>query len=282
MHYRFFVSTFFFLLSFSFANGQSGGGMTSPAWVNLITRNALKDPAGKGSFAAAPKGPALYFIKAGDIQVPYLVRVPKGYDPSKPTPVIVFLHGAILVKDSFQYKNPAIENEPAFWVADSFNVLVIFPLARTDFKWTDQTPVFENIVSIVNQVEGYYNVDKKKIFIGGISMGGIATFWFINHKPEMFAGFYAFSAIPRTDGDIHYSNITKSKPLYTFNAKDDPVFSYTEMEQAYQKHKNEAPGFHFSTVETGKHRFLYSAQGVRIMYSLVGDLLGYMMGPIQR
>ena len=34
---------------------------------------------------------------------------------------------------------------------------------------------------LITQTEEYYNVDKKRIYLGGISMGGNATYWFINH-----------------------------------------------------------------------------------------------------
>ncbi len=245
----------------------------SEAWVKNMEQNALPVRSGNASFQVAPQGFALYFSQANNIQEPYLVRVPKGYDPSRAMPVVVFLHGAILAKDSFQYKDPAIAAEPVFSAADTLNAIVVFPFARQDFKWVNQPAVFENIINIVQQVEATYNVDKKKIFIGGISMGGIATFWFINNKPDIFAGFYTFSAVLRTSDDIKFSNLTASKPLYSINAKDDPVFSYKEMEQTFQQHTNEAPGWHFSTVETGGHRFIYGKGGTHYVQSVIRELL---------
>ncbi len=266
-----FLSALF--VSFSFlAVAQSLKGPGPDAWMNVITGNAVTKTT-TGSFPKAPAGCALYFTQSGDIRAPYLVYVPAGYNPAKPSKLVVFLHGAILAKDSFQYKNPAIASEPIFSVADTFNTLIIFPFARTDFKWSGQSAAYENIISILRQVETNYNVDKSKIYIGGISMGGIAAFWFINHNPSVFAGFYSFSGVPHVDNEeIMFRNITASKPLYMVNAKDDAVFKYNEVEAIYLQHKNEAPGWHFSSVETGGHRFIYK-DGGRQIKALLSNLL---------
>ena len=268
--------SFFFILLTLFATAQTKiSALGNEQWLKTITGNAIGKATNNTSFSKAPAGYALYFSKAGNIEVPYLVYVPKSYNPSQGCPAVVFLHGAILARDSFQYKNAEITTEPIFSIADTFNTIIIFPFARQDFKWAGgQTPAFENIITIIKQVEQDYNIDKKRIFIGGISMGGNATYWFINNKPEMFAGFYTFSAMPGAGSSaMKYANITIQKPLYSINAKDDPVFPYADVEAAHQQHKDEAPGWHFSTVETGGHRFIYSTGGEKYVKSLLSNLL---------
>jgi len=246
--------------------------MSSEDWQKLIRGNALNTTS--GSFQPPRSGFALYFSKAGNVDEPYLVYVPASYNPLRSFPVVVFLHGAILARDSFQYRDPAIANEPIFTIADTLNAIVVFPFARADFKWSGQSAVYENIISIIKQVQRAYNVDKKRIYIGGMSMGGIATFWFVNNHPEIFAGFYTFSAAPHSpDGTIKYSYITKSKPLYSLNAKDDPVFPYADMEAAYNEHKGDAPGWHYATVDAGGHRFIYGKGGAEQVRSLFSKLL---------
>ncbi len=272
MNRSIFLSALFVFFSFA-VSAQLLTGQVDDTWINTITHNAVAKHA-PGAFPAASPGCALYFTQAGNIRVPYLVYVPASYNPKHAMPAVVFLHGAILTKDSFQYKNPAIAYEPVFSVADTLNTIVIFPFARADFKWSGQSGAYENIITIINQVETNYNVDPRKIYLGGISMGGIATFWFINHKPAVFAGFYTFSALPRVDdGEVIFSNLVQSKPLYSVNAKDDPVFKYTDMETVYEQHKNEAPGWHFTTIEKGGHRFIYGKDGRNHIRSVLGGLL---------
>ena len=248
MRYRFFFFfvTFFILFSF-WAAGQHKANLSNEEWLHMITTNANTVPPQKNV-----AGFALYFSQAGNIKVPYLVYTPRSYDPAHPQTAIVFLHGAILARDSFQYKNAEIANEPIFAVADTLHAIIIFPFARQDFKWAGQPAAFENIITIIKQVEQDYNIDKKRIYIGGISMGGNATFWFVNNKPEIFAGFYTFFCdAPLSEAAIKFNNVTTKKPLYSMNAKDDAVFSCVEAEAIYKQHKNEVPGWHFSTVEVG-------------------------------
>ncbi len=247
------------------------------AWVKTIRSHSVHYAEGKGVYSNAQEGFALYFSDAGNIRVPYIVYVPKGYDPGKPTKLVVFLHGAILAQDSFQYKDPAIANEPIFSVADMYNTIVLFPFARNDFKWTGADPVvYENVIRQIKETEKRYNIDQKRVYIGGISMGGIATFWYVNHHPDLFAGFYTFSAIPRqAEGPVKFKNITKEKPMYSLHAKDDPGFTYTDILQIYEANKKEAPGWDFSAVETGGHRFIYNPNGKGILQALLGKLLAH-------
>lgn len=243
-------------------------------WLKTIEGNALSPNEGAGSFLPAKPGFALYFAKSGTIDEPYLVYVPKSYNPAKPVSMVVFLHGAILAMENFQYKDPSVADEPIFSIADPFNTIVVFPFGRSDFKWSGTSPAYENIIKIIGQTEANYNIDRKRVYIGGISMGGNATFWFVNNKAEIFAGFYTFSAMPRLrEGTIHFANITRDRPLYSMNAKDDAGFSFEEVKKLYEQHKSEAPGWSLDAVETGGHRFIYGDDGIKHVKALMGKLL---------
>jgi len=240
-------------------------------WVKTIEGNKVSMSLAPG-FPKARSGFALYYSTVGPIDEPYLVYVPKSYDPSKSSSLVVFLHGAILARESFQHTDPAIAEEPIFSAGDPYNAIILFPFARADLKWSGSSPVYENIISMIEHTEGLYNIDKSKVYIGGISMGGMATFWFIDHHPELFAGFYAFSAMPvLTEEKISFSNLAK-KPLYSMNAKDDPGFSYSEVHGIYEQHKSEAKEWHFESVETGGHRFIYTPKGRHYVTDLLGKL----------
>lgn len=239
--------------------------LTAGAWLKMITANAVK-----ADKEQARPGPALYFTQVGDMQVPYIVHVPKRYDPAKPAPVVIFLHGAILAKEDFQYRDPAIADEPVFAAADSFNAIVVFPFSKAGFAWPSQ-PACSNVFTILAQVRQRYNIDDRRVFLGGISMGGAGTYWFINNRPQAFAGFYTFSAHP--GGITDFSRLTAEKPLYAIYAEDDPSISYAEVKGIYEQHKTEAPGFHISSVAKGGHRFIYHVGGTRITTCILGKLL---------
>lgn len=265
------MKTLLLLLLYSPAAWCQAGAQDSKVWLDKITHNAL--PANKpGKYQKAAPGPALYFSQAGDIKMPYIVYVPKGYDAARPSPVFVFLHGAILARDSFMYRDTSIADEPIFLVADSLNAIAIFPFARRDFAWNGQGAANEQVVIIIKQAEELYNVDKGRVYIGGISMGGNATYWYMHHHQELFAGFYAFSSMPKTGGDgVEAGVITKERPLYTSNAKNDEVFAFEQVNEIYEQHK--IPDWHFYAVDAQGHRFIYKPGGWRVMIYVMGKML---------
>lgn len=241
-------------------------------WLSTIKTNAVAAVQGKQAFSSAPSGPALYFVRNSGVDAPYIVFVPASYNPSKPMQVVVFLHGAILARDSFQYSDPGIAREPVFSVADTLQTLVVFPFGRTGFMWPVVEAANENIMSIIGDVAQHYNIDKQRIFLGGISMGGMATFWFVTHKYDAFAGFYTFSAMPPESG-VRYSNLGVNKPLISLHAKDDPGFPFDEVLSRYNAHKMEAPGWSLSAVSTGGHRFIYAPGGDAYVKATLSRLL---------
>lgn len=249
--------------------------VSQSSWLSTITQNAITSLAPENSlFNPAPPGPALYFCNSCIFKVPYIVFVPHNYNPATPVPVVVFLHGAILARDSFQYAIPSIAQEPIFSIAEKYHVLVVFPFARQGFTWPTQASANDAVLTIIGQVRKDYHVNEKRIFLGGISMGGIATFWFIKHRPGMFAGFYTISA--RIGDNILKQDLEalKTKPLYSLNAEDDPVFSFQEASATFDKYREEFPLWHFSHVPTGGHRFIYDgATGRQQLEQLVGKLL---------
>lgn len=224
-----------------------------------------------GAFMLARPGFALYYSDAGGEKVPYLVYVPRNYDPAKAMPVVVFLHGAILARDNYyHHTDPSVADEPVFSVGDMYNTLVVFPFGKAGFAWPAQEAANENILKMIEQVKERYNVNSRKVILGGISMGGSGTYWFINNKADQFAGFYTFSGMPQ---ELNLTRITKERPLYTMNSKDDPGCPYSEIYSFYQEHKNETKDWHLESVETGGHRFIYNPGGQKYVQQIIGALL---------
>lgn len=238
--------------------------------MRTLTTNALTEKS-QGSLVAAKPGYALYYAEAGNETQPYIVYVPKTYDPAKAHALIVFLHGAILARDNYyHHTDPSIADEPIFTTANANNALILFPFAKAGFSWPSSVAANENILKMIAQVKANYNVTSNRVYIGGISMGGSGTYWFINNKASQFAGFYTFSGMPT---DLRVSNITKDRPLFTMNAIDDPGCPYDEIHSFYQAHISEAKYWHIGSVATGGHRFIYNPGGQKYVQQTISDLL---------
>ncbi len=253
--------------------GQSDDSVKVNRWLNTITMNAITEPKATETFHNATTGYALYFLQADSLKVPYLVYVPKTYNPIKSYPLVIYLHGGVVSIDSFQYKKPSFAQEPIFDVADKYNTIILYPYGKKNFGWVKQEKAFNNIITIIGEVEKKYNIDKHQIFLGGMSNGASAAFWFITNKPELFKAFYAFSPMPKIyTGDVNYRNITTDKPLYSINAKDDKVYPYSKVVAIYNEHKGEAKGWHFDSLVTGNHGFIYEDSGSVIIDRLFAKL----------
>lgn len=199
-------------------------------WLAKINANKI-NPSKNGKFSTPKNGFALYYTNVDTLKIPYLVYIPKNYNPLKPMQAIVHLHGGVVNAKNFNFAYSELASgEPIFSVGDTFNSIVIYPFGKMDFGWVAQKKAFENILTVIKNAQQCYNIDSKRIFIGGMSNGGTATFWFASQKPNIFKGFYAFSAFPKLEiEDINFKNLSQGKQFYSINSKEDDVFLYDDV-----------------------------------------------------
>ena len=108
---------------------------------------------------------------------PYGGFVPLSYsaNPGQRYPMILFLHGA---GDT----NPQEKMIPDYALAQpDFPFVVIVPRARRDWE-------VDRLQKLLDEVSARYRIDPKRIYITGISMGGLGAWKMINAHPQTFAG----------------------------------------------------------------------------------------------
>ena len=150
--------------------------------------------------------------------------VPATYDPSKKTPLVISCHGGLMtgwgqcIYTSWSY------------VADREGFIVVFPSANRNRFWqltranitpsakepprkigSFEMPPFaasneENhdiqfIMALIADVEKRYHIDEGRVYIQGMSMGGIMSNQMIGYAPLTFAA-YATSGAPGTPANI--------------------------------------------------------------------------------
>jgi hypothetical protein len=114
--------------------GQSDDSIKVNRWLNTVTTNAIIEPKATETFHNATTGYALYFTQADSLKVPYLVYVPKTYNPITSYPLVIYLHGGVISIDSFQYKKPSSAQEPIFGVADKYYPIILYPYGKKDIS----------------------------------------------------------------------------------------------------------------------------------------------------
>jgi polyhydroxybutyrate depolymerase len=108
----------------------------------------------------------------------YLLYVPASYDRSKPTPLVISMHGAALW--------PAAQMEISRWndVAERQGFIVVYPAgvkgAGPRIWHVDEGPGLLRdvrfISALIHALEAAYNIDPRRIYANGFSNGGGMAF----------------------------------------------------------------------------------------------------------
>jgi poly(3-hydroxybutyrate) depolymerase len=243
-------------------------------WQSTVRRHMLAMPTKRGTYEAAQPGFALYYAPVDTVQVPYLVYVPTTYQPTRPAALLVYLHGGIKSTTQFQAADPGVAQEPIFATAAEQNALVLYPFGRSTFGWLEQRAALDNVRTMVKQVKQRYNINGRRVYLGGMSNGGTAALWYACQSPAGFAGFFALSASPTSAlGPLNFTQLRRGAPLYSLHAQNDEVVAYQEVEAIYKKHQSVARQWHLLLLPTGGHSFLYGPEGPATLRALLRQLM---------
>ena len=150
------------------------------------------------------------FISENDT-LNYRVLLPDDFSEDEKYPVVLVLHGAGERGDDNEAQ--LTHGSDLFLKTENrekFPAIVIFPQAPKDDYWAkvevkrDTMPFefdFKNmeaptkslnmVMKLMDSVVKQEFVNDKKIYVGGLSMGGMGTFEILYKKPEMFAAAFA-------------------------------------------------------------------------------------------
>lgn len=150
---------------------------------------------------------------------PYVVFVPANHDKSKPTPVILFLHGAGETKGG--NKMP-IEQGIAPHIKrmeekdQAFKFITIIPQAETR-DWRVDSPNGKRALAMLDEVVKEYNGDTKRLYLTGLSMGGFGTWSIAAAHPDKFAAIAPICG----GGEAEWAEKLKDLPIWCFHGDQD-------------------------------------------------------------
>ncbi len=169
----------------------------------------------------------------------YIITFPEDYsDNSDKYPVIVFLHSLAERGDDINL----LVNNPdgqGYGIAEyaketDFPFITISPLCPKDTYWPLITRKLDKLLS---DVSARYRVDKKRIYLTGVSMGGMGVWSFANNYPKWFA------AIAPISGGIYFPPMIIDKykfkdiPIWAFHSRYDQEIPLKKEEVFAQKIK---------------------------------------------
>lgn len=150
-----------------------------------------------------------HWLIRGTDTLPYRLLLPKNYNAQKKYPLLLFLHGSgergrdneaqlvhgwkLFLQDSIRDRYPAIVVFPqcpasSFWS----NVDISYDTVAKKRIWnfpTNGAPSLgmQLLLELMKELPQQYKLDKKRIYVGGLSMGGMGTFELVRRMPKTFA-----------------------------------------------------------------------------------------------
>ena len=168
----------------------------------------------------------------------YRILFPENYDRTKKYPLVLFLHGAgergsdnekQLIHGSKQFLDESVRKK--------FPAIVVFPQCPEQSYWASvqiernttplqlhfdySQPIPEPLMQSIDLVRDLMKdeaVDSRRIYITGLSMGGMGTFEAVYHFPDLFA-----AALPICGGGdtLRYESVKTS--FWVFHGAADQV-----------------------------------------------------------
>lgn len=186
-------------------------------------------------------------VQVGDREMSYALYVPKGYKPEQAYPLIVCLHGAGFNGDSYIDRwQSRLEDQ----------YLLVCPSIKGGAWWSSEGEAL--VLATLKDVTSRYHVDAKRIFLTGMSNGGIGAYLLgLLHADRFSAISPMAGGIP--DEIFSYLKNFSATALYIIHGASDQVMpvelsrkasDYMKKEgipHIYREHGREHPmaGGHF-------------------------------------
>lgn len=193
--------------------------------------------------AEAQKGLEAYqqkvFVQGNDT-LPYRILYPKDFDPQKKYPLVMVLHGAGERGDNNQAQ--LAYGSKLFWVnQEKYPAIVVFPQCPKDSYWSnvnivtgesgkrtfhfqksgEPTKAMKSLLGLLQQLEDSGNIDKDRMYLGGLSMGGMGTFELLCRKPRTFAAAFPICGGGAPETASKYAR--KVEGIWVFHGEKDSI-----------------------------------------------------------
>lgn len=159
--------------------------------------------------------------KQSKLGVHYLEYIPSVKEKSEKLPLLIFLHG--MGERGADLNKLKVHGPPSFLNEKTdFPFICISPQCPDTVYWNEEIllPFYEEIIA-------KYPVDKNRIYLTGLSMGGFGTWASIIAKPDLFA-----AAAPICGGgDPSKVEAIKAMPIWVFHGAKDDVVPLTRSEE---------------------------------------------------
>jgi len=211
--------------------------MTEKVIVLLVAAVLASGWAGIGNAGGADVSAGFLFktLAHEGRELRYAVYVPRGYDPSRPWPLILFLHGSgESGTDGSRQLAQGLPRE-LVWNPDRWPFIVIIPQKPSqDAEW-EQYEL--ELMTVLAHARREYNVDPSRLILTGLSQGGHGAWVLGARNVELWAAVVpvcGYGPAPRGGTGVFTGSAAqlaaglKSVPVWAFHGEADDVVPVTD------------------------------------------------------
>ena len=154
--------------------------------------------------------------------VRYWLFLPTDYEAQSQSggaPLLLFLHGAGERGDAPEeiarvkaHGPPRLLDNPEF--ARNFPAVTVSPQCKNDYAWSPA-----QLMLLLDHIEANFTIDKSRIYVTGLSMGGFGTWMCLNEAPQRFAAAAPICGGARPEWGERLVDI----PIWAFHGDEDRV-----------------------------------------------------------
>ncbi|HOA75303.1 MAG TPA: prolyl oligopeptidase family serine peptidase [Phycisphaerae bacterium] len=176
--------------------------------------------------------------------MPHLLYLPAGYGTNgggKRWPLVLFLHGA---GESGHDLERVKKHGPPRLVSEGKQFPFILVSPQTDHGWRP-----EELGRLLDSIESQYAVDRSRVYVTGLSMGGFGTWATVAAFPDRFAAAVMICG----GGDPKQASRVKDTPLWVVHGELDDVVPIARSRAVVQALEQQGAKPRFTVYPDARH-----------------------------
>lgn len=176
--------------------------------------------------------------------IDYLLFLPRDYNKNKDKyPLVLFLHGAGERGDDLE--RVKVHGPPKEILAGrKFPFIVVAPQCPENSSWDNDT-----LLALLDEIEERHRIDKSRVYVTGLSMGGQGTWELASRAPERFAAVVPICGF----GNRLTVGRMKSVPTWAFHGDQDAAVPISQSQVMVDALKAAGGDVKFTIIPGGGH-----------------------------
>ena len=153
----------------------------------------------------------------------YVLRFPENFKKNKKYPLVVFLHGGI--NSDPRRLNGRVLTVNNFFIPENDQYIIASPI-KLGIDWSPK-----KIQDVIADIESQLKIDKKRIYLTGLSMGGRGTFIVAAELPDLFAAIMPLSPHHTPYSYLNLASKVSHLPIFLHHSTNDKTSKFSVAEK---------------------------------------------------